>query len=92
MFDSLHSIFDPLEKMLVSWGLGFAEVSAICTVLTVCLSIPWIRIFRRAGYSPGMGLLMFIPLVNIIVFLVFAYREWPAEREFRTPDDSALWR
>ncbi len=92
MFDSLHSIFDPIEKTLVSWGLGFTEVAVIGIVLAVISSIPWIRIFRRVGYSPGMGLLMCIPLVNIFVFLVFAYHEWPAEREYRTPDESAFWR
>ncbi len=88
MIDFLQSLFGPLEQWFASLGLGFPEVSTIVTVLAVCLSIPWIRIFRRAGFSPGLGLLMFIPLLNIFVFLVFAYHEWPIERDLRTPDPS----
>ncbi len=88
MVDYLQSLFGPVELWLTSMGLPFPGVGTIVVILVVCLSIPWIRIFKRAGYSPGLGLLMFIPLLNIFLFLVFAYHEWPIEREYRTPDPS----
>ena len=91
MVDYLQRLFDPVEQLFASLGLGFPGVGAIVVILVVCLSIPWIRIFKRAGYSPGLGLLMFIPLLNIFLFLVFAYHEWPIERELHTPDPSR-WR
>jgi hypothetical protein len=78
----LHEIFDPPGSMLGqsaealgSLGLGFPELSLIFIVLAVCITLPWFRIFRKAGYSPARGFLMFIPIVNIIVFCKFAYGE-----------------
>jgi hypothetical protein len=36
-------------------------------------------IFRKAGYSPFLGLLMAIPLVNLITLIWFATAHWPLE-------------
>jgi hypothetical protein len=36
-------------------------------------------IFRKAGYSGWLGLLMAIPLVNFITLLWFATAHWPLE-------------
>lgn len=36
-------------------------------------------IFRKAGYSPALGLLMAIPLVNLITLIWFATAHWPLE-------------
>jgi hypothetical protein len=38
-------------------------------------------IFRKAGYSFWFGLLMLVPLANIIWLLIFAFSEWPVHRE-----------
>ena len=92
MTDTLHSMLDALQKMLDSLGLGSSGTLILSIVLVVCISLPWIRIFRRVGYSPGNGLLMCIPLINIFVFLVFAFHEWPIERQVDRLDESALWR
>ena len=39
------------------------------------------RIFAKAGYSGAMGLLMFVPIVNIVMLCVLAFGEWPIYRE-----------
>jgi hypothetical protein len=36
-------------------------------------------IFRKAGYSGWLGLLMAVPLVNLITLLWFATAHWPLE-------------
>jgi hypothetical protein len=36
-------------------------------------------IFRKAGYNPFLGLLMAIPLVNLITLVWFATAHWPLE-------------
>ena len=41
----------------------------------------WGMIFKKAGYSFWTGLLMIIPLVNLIWLLVFAFSQWPIHRE-----------
>ncbi len=78
------------QSVLSSAGLGVPELIAV-TLILLCITAPWVRIFRKAGYNPGMGILMFIPPVNIFLFLLFAYHEWPIERE-RIRGSSHLWR
>ncbi len=47
---------------------------AVWVILTVL-------IFRKAGYSGLQIVLLFIPVVNIIVFIWFALTEWPIQKE-----------
>jgi hypothetical protein len=35
------------------------------------------KIFSKAGYSGALSLLMIVPLVNLIVFIWFAFAQWP---------------
>jgi uncharacterized membrane protein YhaH (DUF805 family) len=39
------------------------------------------RIFAKAGYSGALGLLMFVPIANIVMLCVLAFGEWPIYRE-----------
>ncbi len=87
----LHQVFDPVKTLLTSQGLEFAEVASILAGLTLCLTLPWIRIFKRVGHSPLLGVLMFVPLVNIFIFLLFAYHEWPIEHRQTSSDSLARW-
>jgi hypothetical protein len=43
------------------------------------------RIFSKAGYSTWLGLTIFIPLINIVVLIWFAYADWPAMRKIASP-------
>lgn len=52
-------------------GLGFGLLGIIA----------WCMIWKRAGYSWALGLLMLVPLANFIVFLILAFSKWPVERE-----------
>lgn len=40
----------------------------------------WWMIWKRSGHSPWISLLSVIPLVNVLVLWVFAFKEWPAEK------------
>jgi len=42
------------------------------------------RVARKAGYSPWAGLLLLVPVANVVVMLMFAFSEWPIERELKT--------
>ncbi|OHB84959.1 MAG: hypothetical protein A2Z38_06675 [Planctomycetes bacterium RBG_19FT_COMBO_48_8] len=42
------------------------------------------KIFSKAGYSWALGLLMLVPIANIIMLFVLAFAEWPIERELRS--------
>jgi hypothetical protein len=50
------------------------------TALTV---FSFCRIFSKAGYSWAFGLLLLIPVANIVVPLVLALSDWPIEKQLR---------
>lgn len=43
----------------------------------------WWRIFSKAGWPGLLSLLMFIPFVNLLLMAVFAFTDWPIERDLR---------
>jgi type VI protein secretion system component VasK len=61
---------------------AMAGVWLVLVILgAVLVFVFWGMIFSRAGYSFAMALLMFIPLVNFIWLLIFAFSRWPVQRE-----------
>ena len=42
--------------------------------------IPYWKIWQRTGHSGAWGLLMLVPLANLISLWVLAFKEWPALR------------
>ena len=46
-------------------------------VIAVIGFIGWGMIFKKAGYSFALAILMLLPVVNLIWFLVFAFSKWP---------------
>ncbi len=60
-------------------GMGFLFV---LIGLAIVLVADW-KIAAKAGYHGALSLLLIIPLVNIAVFLFFAFGEWPIERELK---------
>jgi len=54
----------------------------ILAVLVFTVVIYW-RIATKAGYSGALSLLMFVPLVNLIMLIIFAFSEWPIEQQVR---------
>ena len=61
-----------------AFGLGVVGL-----LLAVIFFVAYIQIIRRAGYSGWWVLVLFVPLLNIVMLLVFAYKEWPIQRELR---------
>jgi hypothetical protein len=62
-------------------ALGLLFILGISVVMIIVSVLIWWKIFSKAGYSGAMGLLMFIPLVNLIMLLILAFGEWPIQRE-----------
>lgn len=59
-------------------NLGVPEVLVLFAVVLV-LTWPAGRICRRAGYSPWLGLLVFVPLANVGLLWFIALAQWPAQ-------------
>jgi hypothetical protein len=68
-------------------NIGVQELMIILIGLVVAISIvtmlPWFFIYKKAGFHPAMGCLMFVPLVNIVMMFILAFIEWPIEHELR---------
>lgn len=66
-------------------NLFFSLLDNIFFSLTVFLInvVIGFAISQRLGYSAIVGFLMFVPIVNVFVFLMLAFRESPNEKELR---------
>ena len=63
---------------------GIVAALVILFIVLVCLvvkAIIWWKIFAKAGYAGALGLLMLIPIVDIIMAFVLAFGQWPIHRE-----------
>ena len=63
----------------LSGGIGLV-FGIIVLVIAV---VAWWKIFSKAGHSGALALLFFVPIVNLIIFLWFAFSEWPIHRRMR---------
>ncbi|HUU17992.1 MAG TPA: hypothetical protein VMW72_12640 [Sedimentisphaerales bacterium] len=59
------------------FAILFALIVVIIKVLIFC------KIFSKAGYSWALGLLMLVPIANIIMPFVLAFADWPIQKEMR---------
>ncbi|WP_439889152.1 hypothetical protein ACSX1C_09140 [Pseudomonas sp. MBLB4123] len=46
-------------------------------LLTALVILPFCLIFKKAGYSQWLGLLMIVPLVNLVLLYFLAFSAWP---------------
>jgi len=49
----------------------------VMLVVAVVFLIAWYKIFKKAGYPGWYVILMIIPAINLIIFLIFAFGQWP---------------
>ena len=49
-------------------------------VLVFGIIIYW-RIVSKAGFNGALSLLLFVPVVNLVMLCIFAFGEWPIQRE-----------
>lgn len=69
---------------LSSWGVGaIVGVSLLAVAIWIVFLIAYIKIISKAGYSGWWVLIMFVPIANVVMLLVFAYKEWPIQRELK---------
>ena len=52
----------------------------IATAITLLI---WCKVFSKAGYSWAFGLLMLVPIANIIMAFFLAFADWPVHKELR---------
>ena len=43
---------------------------------SIIFIIPYWMIFKKAGFPPFLGILMVVPLVNLVLLYVLAFSDW----------------
>ncbi len=51
--------------------------------LLVLNIVIWWKVFKKTGYGGALGLLMLVPIANIVMLFVLAFGDWPVLRELR---------
>ena len=75
--------FDPNIAPVFSVIFFIFMIPLVLIIVAVKILI-FCKIFSKAGYSWALGLLMLVPIANIIMLFVLAFAEWPIERELRS--------
>jgi len=70
----------PAPVFMLFLGLFILFVVLVVTIIKVLV---YCKIFSNAGYSWALGLLMFVPIANIIMLFVLAFADWPIRKELR---------
>jgi uncharacterized membrane protein YhaH (DUF805 family) len=60
---------------------AFAVLFAVA--ISILALVVYCKITAKAGYPWALGLLMVVPVANLIFLLYFAFAEWPIQRELR---------
>ncbi len=63
--------------LLITFIFFIALIVAAIKVLIFC------KIFSKAGYSWALGLLILVPIANIIMAFFLAFADWPIRKELR---------
>jgi len=51
----------------------------VIAILGLLVITPFWRIFKRAGFTPWLSLLMLVPLANFFALYYLAFARWPEE-------------
>ena len=62
------------------WAFGTAAL-VLYVAVAVIFFIAYVRIIQKAGYSGWWILVGLVPILNVVMFLVFAFSRWPVLRE-----------
>ena len=55
----------------------------VALIVTAIMILIFCKIFSKAGYSWALGLLMLVPIANIIMAFFLAFADWPIRKELR---------
>jgi len=66
----------------VAAGIAIGIVLFWLAIVVITI-VAYCKIFSKAGYGWAIGLLMIVPVANLIVMLVLAFGDWPVLKELR---------
>ena len=80
---------EPVNIEMTNTAVSIAPIAFFLIFFLVGIAIPilmaWVycRIFAKTGFCWALGLLMLVPIANIVMPFVLAFSEWPIERKLK---------
>jgi hypothetical protein len=66
-----------MDQHNLNMMMGMMSVFGFIALIGAAIYIvPFWFIFKKAGFSPWLCLLLLLPLVNIVILYVLAFTEW----------------
>ena len=65
---------------LFTGGFLIAFLLAMLVIFTLVVCI-WGLVFKKAGYNFWLGLLMILPIANLVMLVFFVVAKWPIQEE-----------
>ncbi len=68
------------------FGIIFFLIMMLFALLTsILMVVAYCKICSRTGHSWALGLLMLVPVANVVLPLILAFTDWPIQKELRLP-------
>ncbi|MCF7955146.1 MAG: hypothetical protein K9M75_05035 [Phycisphaerae bacterium] len=76
--------FEGMSEQSAAIGIVFILIFLLIGLAVAIISaVVYCKICSKTGYHWALGLLMFVPIANLILPLILAFSEWPIHRELR---------
>ncbi len=75
-----HGHPDVAPVFMVFFAMFIALFVLICAAIKVLI---FCKISSKAGYSWALGLLMLVPIADIILAFFLAFADWPVQKKLR---------
>jgi len=79
-----HSVHPEIAPLFLILIIVFASLFGL--IVIAIKTLIFCKIFSKAGYSWAFGLLMLVPIANIIMPFVLAFADWPALKSQRSEE------
>jgi len=61
-------------------NMGLSSLFMVVVYMAIVV-VPFYQIWKRTGHNGWIALLMLVPLVNVIMLYVIAFKQWPIEQK-----------
>jgi uncharacterized membrane protein YhaH (DUF805 family) len=66
-------------------GAAAGVIILIYVAVAVLMIVATVKILSKAGYSGWWVLIGLVPIANVVMYVVFAFSDWPSLRGQATP-------
>jgi hypothetical protein len=76
-----------IQTMLAAFGIAECIIALAGIAFTILVF--W-KIFSKAGYNGALGILMIVPIANIVMLCILAFSQWPILQELNRLRQQAM--